>query len=75
MGVDDKLGALRRLLDRFGLDANQAGYIGDDVVDLPIMGACGFSPPCPTGTRWWPVMPIMSPPNPAAAAPCANLEN
>ncbi len=49
MGVDDKLGVLRGLLDRFGLDANQAGYMGDDVVDLPIMGACGFSATVPDG--------------------------
>ncbi len=43
MAVEDKLGCLRELLARRGLEPAQAGYMGDDVVDLPILRACGFS--------------------------------
>ena len=43
MNVTDKLAVMRGLLDRRGLALNQAGYMGDDVVDLEILTACGFS--------------------------------
>ncbi len=43
MAVDDKLGCLRTLLSQRGLGLAQAGYMGDDVVDLEILTACGFS--------------------------------
>lgn len=43
MGVEDKRGCLLELLARRNLDARHAGYMGDDVVDLPILRACGFS--------------------------------
>lgn len=43
MGVEDKLGCLHDLLARRQLSAAEAGYMGDDVVDLPILRACGFS--------------------------------
>ena len=43
MGVEDKLGCLNDLLTRRQLSAVEAGYMGDDVVDLPILRACGFS--------------------------------
>ncbi|WP_417068252.1 KdsC family phosphatase [Niveibacterium terrae] len=42
-GVEDKRGALQQLLDELNLTRDQAGYIGDDIVDLPILSACGFS--------------------------------
>ncbi|WP_374510090.1 KdsC family phosphatase [Niveibacterium sp.] len=42
-GVEDKRAVLHTLLDELKLDATQAGYMGDDVVDLPILRACGFS--------------------------------
>lgn len=42
-GVEDKAGALHALLAELGIDAGQAGYMGDDVVDLKVMAACGFS--------------------------------
>lgn len=41
--VEDKRSTLAALLDELGLDFAQAGYMGDDTVDLPIMTACGFS--------------------------------
>lgn len=43
MNVSDKLGTMRKLLAQRGLSLQQAGYMGDDVVDLEILTACGFS--------------------------------
>lgn len=43
MGIDDKRSCLAGLLAARGLSANEAGYMGDDVVDLPILRYCGFS--------------------------------
>jgi 3-deoxy-D-manno-octulosonate 8-phosphate phosphatase (KDO 8-P phosphatase) len=43
MGVEDKRGCLDALLTQRGLSREQAGYMGDDVVDLPILRACGFA--------------------------------
>jgi 3-deoxy-D-manno-octulosonate 8-phosphate phosphatase (KDO 8-P phosphatase) len=31
------------MLAELGLTADQAGYMGDDVMDLAVMGLCGFS--------------------------------
>ena len=42
-GVRDKHAVLADLLVQLGLTFDQAGYMGDDVVDLPVMRACGFS--------------------------------
>ena len=48
-GVEDKRGAMQELLDALGLDFADAGYMGDDVVDLPLLCACGFSASVPGG--------------------------
>lgn len=42
-GVEDKPAALRQMLAGLGLTADQAGYMGDDIVDMPILSVCGFS--------------------------------
>jgi 3-deoxy-D-manno-octulosonate 8-phosphate phosphatase (KDO 8-P phosphatase) len=42
-GVHDKSACLTTILGELGLDADQAGYMGDDVMDLAVMGLCGFS--------------------------------
>lgn len=42
-GVRDKRAELVSLLGILGISPAQAGYMGDDVVDLPILKACGFS--------------------------------
>ena len=42
-GISDKRGAMQTLLDSMGLSFAEAGYMGDDVVDLPLLCACGFS--------------------------------
>ncbi len=43
MGVDDKRSCMHEIVGRGGLSPSQAGYMGDDVVDLPVLRACGFS--------------------------------
>lgn len=43
MKVSDKRACLHDLLERRKLTAEVAGYMGDDVIDLPILRACGFS--------------------------------
>lgn len=42
-GVGDKRAAMRELRMKLDLDSDYCGYMGDDVVDLPILRACGFS--------------------------------
>jgi len=42
-GRDDKLGALRELLDGFGCDAAHCAYIGDDWPDLPVLAQVGLA--------------------------------
>lgn len=42
-GVHDKRTVMRELREKLGLTAAQSGYIGDDVVDLPVLRDCGFS--------------------------------
>jgi 3-deoxy-D-manno-octulosonate 8-phosphate phosphatase (KDO 8-P phosphatase) len=42
-GVDDKRAVMRTLRERLGISAEQSGYMGDDVVDLPVLRDCGFS--------------------------------
>lgn len=42
-GVEDKRGAMLTLLGELGLAADAAGYMGDDVVDLPVMRLCGLA--------------------------------
>ena len=53
-GIEDKRAAMTELLEREGLDFAHAGYMGDDVVDLGVMAACGFSatvPDCHVSVR------------------------
>ena len=42
-GVHDKAACLSGMLAELGLTADQAGYMGDDVMDLAVMGLCGLS--------------------------------
>ncbi len=48
-GVENKKAAMAELLERQGLTFADAGYMGDDVVDLAVMRACGFSATVPDG--------------------------
>ncbi|MDR3221645.1 MAG: HAD family hydrolase [Candidatus Accumulibacter sp.] len=42
-GIGDKLTAFHELLAKIGVEASAAGFMGDDVIDLQVMAACGFS--------------------------------
>ncbi len=43
MGAEDKRDAFAKLLARARVDAAAAGYMGDDLVDLPVLRRCGFA--------------------------------
>ncbi len=42
-GVHDKRAVMETMRSALGLNHHQLGYMGDDVVDLPVLRACGFS--------------------------------
>jgi len=42
-GIQDKLTVFEEILRQEGIGAGEAGYVGDDVIDLPVMRACGFA--------------------------------
>lgn len=42
-GYRDKIPAYEKLLNKTGLQSNQIAYVGDDVIDLPIMSQVGLS--------------------------------
>lgn len=48
-GVHDKRTAFAQLLDMTGLTAADCGYIGDDVIDLPVIVRAGFTASVATG--------------------------
>ena len=42
-GVKDKLSVVREILERRGLGPEEVGYVGDDVVDLPVLLQVGLA--------------------------------
>jgi len=42
-GIDDKKGAFEALAARLGVPAAETGFMGDEVVDLPVLRRCGFA--------------------------------
>lgn len=48
-GHHDKRVAFTELLEQTGVTAEQCGYIGDDVIDLPLLTKVGFAVTVPTG--------------------------
>jgi len=42
-GVADKRVALEEILHTEGLQAEEVAFVGDDIIDLPIMRACGLA--------------------------------
>ena len=42
-GIDDKRAAFEALAARLGIPADETGYMGDEVVDLPVLRRCGFA--------------------------------
>jgi 3-deoxy-D-manno-octulosonate 8-phosphate phosphatase (KDO 8-P phosphatase) len=43
MGIQDKLAAFQELLESRQLHADQVAYVGDDVIDLPVMSRVGLA--------------------------------
>ena len=50
-GIMDKLGTFREILKQEGLGAEEAAFVGDDVIDLPVMRACGLSIAVPNSRK------------------------
>ncbi len=42
-GATDKVAAWREILDRTGYAASDTAYVGDDIVDLPLLRQVGFA--------------------------------
>ena len=42
-GIDDKLAAFETLAADLGLPAAETGFMGDELVDLPLLRRCGFA--------------------------------
>ncbi|HQO78490.1 MAG TPA: HAD-IIIA family hydrolase, partial [Thermodesulfobacteriota bacterium] len=42
-GVDDKLSVFEEILEKNNLKPQEVGYVGDDLVDLPILKRVGFA--------------------------------
>jgi 3-deoxy-D-manno-octulosonate 8-phosphate phosphatase (KDO 8-P phosphatase) len=42
-GIGDKRAAFHELIAKLDVKACEAGFMGDDVIDLEVMAACGFS--------------------------------
>ena len=42
-GIQDKLTVFREILQQEGLRSDESAFVGDDVIDLPVMRNCGFA--------------------------------
>lgn len=42
-GIQDKLTCFEGILRTEGISASEAAFVGDDVIDLPVMRHCGFA--------------------------------
>src|SRR5690606_2965908 len=42
-GIEDKRAEFESLLELVGLQPEQAGFMGDELVDLPVLSRCGFA--------------------------------
>ncbi len=50
-GVEDKRVAYAALLAQLVLPAGQSGYMGDDLIDLPLITRCGFAATVPAAPQ------------------------
>lgn len=48
-GHHDKRVAFFELIEKLGLSAEDCGYIGDDVIDMPLLSRVGFAVTVPSG--------------------------
>jgi 3-deoxy-D-manno-octulosonate 8-phosphate phosphatase (KDO 8-P phosphatase) len=42
-GIHDKLSVFREILEKENLQPSEAAFVGDDVIDLPVMRNCGLA--------------------------------
>ena len=42
-GIQDKASVLKQILEKDGITAAEAAFVGDDVIDLPAMRKCGLA--------------------------------
>jgi len=42
-GIQDKAGVFEQILAKEGISAAEAAFVGDDVIDLPVMRRCGLA--------------------------------
>ena len=42
-GIQDKLGTFKEILKQANVRAEETAFVGDDVIDLPVMWNCGFA--------------------------------
>ena len=42
-GIQDKAGVFQEILNKDGITAAEAAFVGDDVIDLPVMRKCGLA--------------------------------
>jgi len=42
-GIQDKAGVFQQILKKDGINASEAAFVGDDVIDLPVMRKCGLA--------------------------------
>lgn len=42
-GIQDKLTVFRQILEKEGITSAEAAFVGDDVIDLPVMRHCGLA--------------------------------
>src|SRR3989338_5866824 len=50
-GFPNKLKAFRKILDRFKLTAEEICFIGDDIMDIPVLKVVGFSVAVPNAVE------------------------
>ena len=42
-GIKDKLGTFQEILKQAGFESSEAAFVGDDIIDLPVMRKCGLA--------------------------------
>lgn len=42
-GIEDKLTAFETLCAKLGIPASETGFMGDELIDLPVLRRCGFA--------------------------------
>jgi 3-deoxy-D-manno-octulosonate 8-phosphate phosphatase (KDO 8-P phosphatase) len=50
-GISDKLGVFEEIVRQEKLSADAAAYIGDDIIDLPVMRRCGLAVAVPNARQ------------------------